>query len=80
MALYDWNKNEKKDIADDFSEYQIYKNCMKSHTENSGSGSGECGTWLIGFGKVVFVIDGGIVCRGINIGIQCGIIELNNTK
>lgn len=25
MAMYDWNRNGKKDMADSFIEYQIYK-------------------------------------------------------
>lgn len=40
MALYDWNKNGKKDMADDFMEYQIYKDCKKPSTGNGSSGSG----------------------------------------
>ena len=55
MALYDWNKNEKKDIVDDFIEYQIYKNCMKPSSGNSGSsGSSGGGAWFIGF--IIFII------------------------
>lgn len=56
MALYDWNKNGKKDMADDFIEYQIYKECMKPGTVNGSSGSRGSGTWLIGFIIFMFVL------------------------
>lgn len=56
MALYDWNKNGKKDMADNFIEYQIYKDCMKSSKGNSGSGNSGSGTWLIGFIIFMFVL------------------------
>ncbi len=29
MAFFDWDGNGKKDIADDFIEYQIYEECTK---------------------------------------------------
>ena len=35
MAIYDWNKDGKKDMVDDFVEYQIYKDSMKQNTGNS---------------------------------------------
>ena len=54
MAIYDWNKDGKKDMVDDFIEYQIYKNSMKQNTGNSSSGSSGSGTWLIG--SIIFMI------------------------
>jgi hypothetical protein len=56
MALYDWNKNGKKDMTDDFIEYQIYKDCMKTSNGNSSSSSSESGAWLIGFIILMFVL------------------------
>lgn len=56
MALYDWNKNGKKDMADDFIEYQIYKDCMKTSKGNSSSSSSGSGAWLIGFIILMFVL------------------------
>lgn len=56
MALYDWNKNGKKDAADDFIEYQIYKDCMKPDTGNNSSGNSGSGSWLIGFIIVMFIL------------------------
>lgn len=30
MAFYDWNHDGKKDLIDDYIEYNIYQNCMKN--------------------------------------------------
>lgn len=43
MAVYDWNKNGKKDVQDDYLEYNIYKN---SSSGGGGDNSG-CGCGLI---------------------------------
>ena len=56
MALYDWNKNGKKYVADDFIEYQIYKDCLKSSTGNISFSSSRSGTWLIAFFIFMFVL------------------------
>lgn len=59
MAMYDWNHNGKKDMADDFIEYQIYKDVMGQDDEpsytprRSGSGSG-----ISSFGAIISVIAG----------------------
>lgn len=34
MSLYDWNGDGKKDLTDDWIEYNIYKNCMEHRNEN----------------------------------------------
>ena len=34
MAINDWNHNGKKDLADDFIEYQIYKDVMGDNDKN----------------------------------------------
>ena len=56
MAMYDWNHNGKKDMADNFIEYQIYKDVTSqkgnpSYTPSSGSG-------MSTFGAIVSVIAG----------------------
>lgn len=57
MALYDWNKDGKKDFQDDFVEYQIYRDCTNnknessSYSDNSGSGKG-----LLNYVCIVLVI------------------------
>lgn len=43
MAMYDWNHNGKKDMADNFIEYQIYKDVTgqknePSYTPSRGNG------------------------------------------
>ena len=45
MAFYDWNHNGKKDIQDDWLEYNIYQESTKNSggTSSGGSaGSGSC--------------------------------------
>jgi hypothetical protein len=33
MALYDWNRDGKKDMRDDFIEYMMYEEAMKENKE-----------------------------------------------
>lgn len=56
MAMYDWNHNGKKDMADNFIEYQIYKDVTgrKDRTTYTSSGSGGIST----FGEIVSVVAG----------------------
>ena len=35
MALYDWNRNGKKDAVDDFIEFNIMKSMSKGSSENN---------------------------------------------
>lgn len=56
MAMHDWNHNGKKDMADNFIEYQIYKDVTSqkgpsSYTPSSGNG-------MSTFGAIVSVIAG----------------------
>lgn len=37
MAFYDWNSDGKKDFADDYIEYNIYKECTKDDNSNNYS-------------------------------------------
>lgn len=38
MAMYDWNGNgNKNDMADNFIEYQIYKDCTNNNTSRSST-------------------------------------------
>lgn len=52
MALNDWNHDGKKDLTDDFFEYQIY-----NHSKNNNY-TPQCGGGLSTFGTVVAVIGG----------------------
>lgn len=67
MAFYDWNKDGKKDFADDYIEYNIYKECTKdddnsnSHTNdnysnNNYSNNSGCGVW--GWISITFIVIG----------------------
>lgn len=53
MAFHDWNHDGKKDFADDFIEYQIYKQSKgnSSYTPRSGGG-------ISTFGAIVATIGG----------------------
>lgn len=56
MAMYDWNHNGKKDMADNFIEYQIYKDVtgQKDKTTYTSRGSGGIST----FRAIVSVVAG----------------------
>lgn len=41
MALRDWNGDGNRNMADDFIEYQIYKDC-NDNSNGGGSGNGGC--------------------------------------
>ena len=43
MALYDWNKDGKKDVQDDFIEYNIYKQSTQNNNYRSGGGMSNFG-------------------------------------
>lgn len=43
MAFYDWNRNGKKDLQDDYIEYNIYKQCMENDNDNRGGCSNNSG-------------------------------------
>ena len=53
MAFYDWNRDGKKDLVDDYLEYNIYKESPENNSSNSSS-CGFFGKLFIGF--VVFYI------------------------
>ncbi len=56
MAMYDWNHNGKKDMADNFIEYQIYKDVIGQKNEPSYTPSR--GNGMSTFGAIVSVIAG----------------------
>lgn len=56
MAMYDWNRNGKRDMGDNYIEYQIYKdvtgqNDKSSYTPSRGNG-------MSTFGAIISVIAG----------------------
>ena len=40
MAFYDWNKDGKKDVQDDFIEYNIYKQSTQNNNNNNYRSNG----------------------------------------
>lgn len=55
MAFYDWNKDGKKDIVDDYIEYNIYKESTKNKT-NTNSGSGKMSNASAGCATVISIV------------------------
>lgn len=56
MAMYDWNHNDKNDMADNFIEYQIYKDVTGQNAEPSYTPSRRNGMSTLGV--IVSVIAG----------------------
>ena len=56
MAMYDWNRNGKKDMVDNFIEYQIYKDVTGQNDEPSYTPSR--GNGMSTFGAIVSVMAG----------------------
>lgn len=55
MAFYDWNKDGKKDVQDDFIEYNIYSESMKNNNGNSNNNSGG---GCLGWAAVILILLG----------------------
>lgn len=55
MAFYDWNQDGKKDLIDDYIEYNIYK---QSTGKNSNNGYTPSGRGISTFGAIVATIGG----------------------
>ena len=49
MAMYDWNGNgNRSDMADDFIEYQIYKDCTSNHqTPRGATNASGSSFWIV---------------------------------
>ena len=60
MAMYDWNGNGKKDMADDFIEYNIYKECTGKHEDTGYYRSSHKGG-ISTFGAILATILGLVV-------------------
>lgn len=56
MATHDWNHNGKNDMADNFIEYQIYKDVTGQNNESSYTPSR--GNGMSTFGAIISVIAG----------------------
>ena len=64
MALYDWNKNGKKDFGDDFIEYNIYKDVMGENEDEPSYTPSRNHNGISNFGAVLAVI-GGLVLQSL---------------
>ena len=62
MALFDWNQNGKKDMVDNYIEYQIYKNATENKETNNYSSGGTNG--MSTFAALVAVIGGILIIIG----------------
>lgn len=63
MALFDWNRDGKKDWQDDYIEYQVYKDMTDQNKQSeqklpSGSGGGSGGEGMSSFGALVSTVGG----------------------
>ncbi len=56
MAYYDWNKDGKKDIQDDFIEYNIYKQSTQNNNNSNYRSSGGISNFGAGCGTVLTII------------------------
>ncbi|MCM1536456.1 MAG: hypothetical protein NC126_11090 [Clostridium sp.] len=63
MALHDWNHNGKKDVVDDYIEYQIYKETTKSN--NAGGNASEGSDGMSTFGAIAATIGGLFLATGV---------------
>ena len=76
MAMYDWNGNgNKSDMADNFIEYQIYKDCTSgSHTPRTSNSTSGMGFWIVFI--IACVVDA--LCGGLGVLIMLvyGVLKL----
>ena len=70
MAMYDWNGNgNRNDMADNFIEYQIYKDCTSnSSTPRSSTNSSGSSFWIVFI--IACIVD--VFCGGLGILIMLG--------
>ena len=55
MAFYDWNKDGKKDVQDDFIEYNIYKKSTQKNNNNNYSSGGGISNFGAGCATVISI-------------------------
>ena len=56
MAFYDWNGNGKNDPADDFIEYNIYKQTTQSNNNNNHRSGGGVSNFGAAVGTILTII------------------------
>lgn len=55
MAFYDWNKDGKKDVQDDFIEYNIYKQSTQNNNNNNYRSNGGMSNFSAGCATVASI-------------------------
>ena len=70
MAIYDWNGNgNRNDMADNFIEYQIYKDCRSNNsTPRSSTNSSGSSFWIVFI--IACIVDA--FCGGLGVLIMLG--------
>ena len=70
MAMYDWNGNgNRNDMADNFIEYQIYKDCTSNNsTPRSSADSSGISFWIVFI--IACIVDA--FCGGLGVLIMLG--------
>lgn len=56
MAFYDWNKDGKKDVQDDFIEYNIYKQSTQNNNNNNYRSGGGISNFGAGVATVIDIL------------------------
>lgn len=56
MAFYDWNKDGKKDVQDDFIEYNIYKQSTQNNNNNNYRSNGGMSNFGAGCATVASIL------------------------
>ena len=55
MAFFDWNKDGKKDVQDDFIEYNIYKQSTQNNSNNNYNSGGGMSNFCAGCATVASI-------------------------
>lgn len=76
MAMYDWNGNgNRNDMADNFIEYQIYKDCTSNNsTPRKSTNTSGSGFWIVFI--IAYIVSAFSEGLGVLILIGYGLLKL----